>query len=190
VTMRRGLRVLALAAIIAIFLPMAAAVGGASAPAKAKPAAYAKSVCKSLSTWLTKIETAAAKASATPPTTPAKGKKALVKLVGSALTATKKLVGKLKKAGPPAVEGGGDVQSIIVEQFKQVQSTMTTARTSVKRLPSDDPVAFVAQSRTAQDALESGLESVQAGLNIANDLDVAPLVTAFNAQPTCQELTG
>jgi hypothetical protein len=187
--MRRGTWVLTLAVTVAIFVPMAANVGSASAPAKAKPAAYAKSVCTGLSTWLTKIESAAAQASATPPTTPAQGKKALVKLVGSALTATKALVGKLKKAGPPAVERGGDVQSIMVEQFKQVQATLTNARKSLKQLPADDPVAFVAQSRTAQDALESGLESVQAGLNIASDLDVAPLVKAFNAQPACQELT-
>ncbi|MEX0666147.1 MAG: hypothetical protein WD598_15455 [Acidimicrobiia bacterium] len=187
--MRRGTRALAFAVATATLLAMAPTVVSASAPAKAKPAAYAKSVCSSLDSWLTKIESASAQASAAPPTTPAQGKKALLKLVGSAVNATKALVGKLKKTGPPAVEGGADVQSIVVGQFKQVQSTLTNARKSLKQLPADDPVAFVAQSRTAQDAVEAGLESVQAALNAASALDVAPLVKAFNAQATCQQLT-
>jgi hypothetical protein len=188
--MRRAPKLLALAVVIASLVSLTAAVGSASAPAKSKPAAYAKSVCTSLNSWLTKVDAASAQASATAPTTPAEGKKALVKLVKSALKATKALVGKLKKAGPPAVDGGPDVHEIIVGQFKQVQSTLTTARAAVKEVSPDDPVAFVAQSRTAQDAVEAGLESVQAALNAASDLDAAPLVEAFNAQAACQQLTG
>ncbi len=161
----------------------------ASVPAKAKPAAWAKTVCGSLGTWLDKIDSAAAQATATPPTTPAEGKKALVRLVGSALGATKKLVAALKKAGPPAVKGGGDVSSIVIDQFSQVARTLAASRTNLKALPSDDGPAFVAASRVAEDELESGLEHVQAAFNAASVLDVAPLVAAFNAQPACQELT-
>jgi hypothetical protein len=188
--MHRASKLLALAVVIASLISLTAAVGGASAPAKSKPAAYAKNVCTSLNSWLAKVDAASTQASATPPTTPAEGRKALMKLVGATLKATKVLVGKLKKAGPPIVEGGADVHEIVVGQFKQVQSTLTTARSVVKQVSPDDPVAFVAQSRTAQDAVEAGLESVQAALNAASDLDVAPLVEAFNAQSACQQLTA
>jgi hypothetical protein len=188
--MRRAPKVLVVAVVITSLVSLSAAVGSASAPAKSKPAAYAKSVCKSLNSWLGKIDAASTKASATAPTTPATGRTALLKLAGSALKATKGLVAELKKAGPPVVEGGADVHDIVVGQFRQVQSTLTTARSAVKEASPDDPVAFVAQSRTAQDAIEAGLESVQAALNAASDLDVAALVDAFNAQAACQQLTG
>jgi len=162
----------------------------ASVSIKAKPAAWAKTVCGSLGTWLDKLDTAAASATATPPTTPAEGKKALVKLVGSALGATKKLVATLKKAGPPAVKGGGDVSSIVIDQFNQTARTFASARKNLKALPSDDGPAFVAASRVAEDELESGLEHVQAAFNAASVLDVAPLVAAFNAESSCQALTA
>lgn len=175
---------------VTVALTAATSSAGASAPAKTKPATWAKSVCGSLGTWLDKIESAAAHTAAAPPTTPAEAKKALVKLVGTAIGATKKLVAALKKAGPPAVKGGGDVASIVIDQFNQTARTFSSVRKSLKALPSDDAVAFVAASRSAEDALESGLEHVQAAFNAASNLDVAPLVKAFNAQPACQQLTA
>ena len=175
---------------VTVVLVTTGASAGASAREKAKPATWAKTVCGSLGAWLDKIESATAKTKANPPTTPAAGKKALVKLTANALGATKQLVAALKKAGPPAVEGGGDVASIVIDQFKQTARTFGSVRTSLKALPSDDADAFVAASRSAEDALESGLEHVQAAFNAASDLDVAPLVEAFNAQPACQQLTA
>jgi hypothetical protein len=185
-------RTRALVVVLAVSVALATMTVGASASVstKAKPAAWAKTVCGSLSTWLDKLDAAAEQATATPPTTPAEGKKALVKLVGTALGATKKLVASLKKAGPPAVEGGGDVSSIVIDQFKQVARTLTSAKKDLKALPSDDGPGFVAASRIAEDELESGLEHVQAAFNAASVLDVAPLVVAFNAEPSCAALTS
>ncbi len=188
--MRRLPRAFVVSIAIAVALTSMAVGAGASAPAKTKPAPWAKSVCGGLNTWLDKIEAAAAKTGATPPATPAAGKKALVKLVGTSLTATKKLVATLKKAGPPAVPDGGDVASIVISQFNQVARTFASVHKSLKALPADDPVAFVAASRSAEDALESGLEHVQAAFNAASTLDVAPLVAAFAAEPSCQRLTA
>jgi hypothetical protein len=192
--MRRFPRALVVAVLISVLgtVALAGMATGASAsvPSKAKPAAWAKTVCGSLGTWLDKLDSAAAQATATPPTTPAEGKKALVKLVGTALGATKKLVVSLKKAGPPAVEGGGDVSSIVIDQFKQVTRTLSSAKQDLKALPSDDGPGFVAASRIAEDELESGLEHVQAAFNAASVLDVAPFVAAFNAEPSCAALTA
>lgn len=190
--MRRGIRTLSIAALVGSLLVTHIALGvgsaGAAAPAKAKPAAWAKTVCTSLTAWIDKIESASASASATPPATPADGKKSLVKMVSASISATKKLVKKVKKVGAPAVENGSSVQSIVLGQLKQVQSTLTGAKATLQQLPTDDPSAFVAQSRTAQDAIEAGLEGVQAALNAASDLDIAPLVEAFNAESSCQSL--
>ena len=180
-------RVVAVA--VAVALVTMSAGARASAPVKAKPAAWAKTVCGSLGTWLATIDAAAASASATPPTTPAAGKKALVKLVASALGATKKLIAALKKVGPPAVKGGSDVASTVIDQFTQTARTFSAARKALKSLPTDAP-GFVTAARGAQDALESGLEHVQAAFNAATTLDAAPLVAAFNAQPVCQQLTA
>jgi len=188
--MRRVTRGLMIAAAVTCLLATSAASAGAAVPTKTKPAKFAASVCTSLGDWVTKIEAAAEKASATPPTTPAAGKKALVKLVGSAIGATKTLVAKLKKAGTPAVEDGALVASTVTQQFKAVQSALTSARVTLKQIPADDPVAFVAQSRTAQDAIESGLEGVSGALDAASNLDVAPLAEAFNAESSCAALTG
>jgi hypothetical protein len=187
--MRRAPRGFVVIVAIAVVLGTMAVGASASAPEKAKPAAWAKTVCVSLGTWLEKIDAAASSASATPPTTPAQGKKALVKLLGSALGATKKLTATLKKAGPPAVQGGGGVASTVIGQFNQAARTFTSVRKSLKSLPTDAP-GFVTASRGAQDALESGLEHVQAAFNAATTLDVEPLVAAFNAQPACQQLTA
>jgi hypothetical protein len=192
--MRRTIRTLTIAALVATLLVTSAAVGGgsasAAAPVKAKPAAWAKTVCTSLTTWIGSIESVSADASATPPATPADGKKALVKMVNASIAATKKLVKKVKKVGAPAVENGSSVQSIVLGQLKQVQSTLTGAKATLQQLPTDDPAAFVAQSRTAQDAIEAGLEGVQAAINAASDLDIEPLVAAFNAEASCQSLMG
>ena len=187
--MPRALRVLAVAVAIALSVGMLATPAAASAPTKAKPAAWAKTVCTALGDWRAKIVSAAADAGTNPPTTAAQGKKALLKLTGKSLAATKALVAKLKKAGPPAVSGGGDVASIVIDQFNQAARTFATVRKSLKKLSTDDPGAFVNASRTAEDALESGLEHVQAALNAGTTLDVAPLVTAFNAESACQDLT-
>ena len=187
----RALVVAVLISVLATFALASPATGvSANVPTKAKPAAWAKTVCGSLGTWLGKLDAAAAKATATSPTTPAEGKKALVKLVSSALGSTQKLVASLKKAGPPAVEGGGEISSIVNSQFKQVVRTLTSSKKDLKALPSDDGPAVVAASRVAEDKLESGLESVQAALNVASVLDVAPLVAAFNAESSCQALTA
>ena len=187
--MRRAPRGLVILVAVSVALATMAVGASASAPVKAKPAAWAKTVCGSLGTWLEKIDAAAASASATPPTTPTAGKKALVKLVGTALVATKKLTAGLKKAGPPAVKGGSEVASTLISQFNQTARTFSAARTALKAVPTDGP-GFVAASRGAQDALESGLEHVQAAFNAATTIDVAPLVAAFNAESTCQQLTA
>lgn len=183
--MRRVTRVLTIAVAITCLLATSAVTAGAIASTKTKPAKWAATVCTSLGDWVTTIEAAGEKAAATAPTTPAAGKKSLVKLIGSAIGATKALVKKLKAAGVPAVDDGALVASTIGQQFKAVQSALTSARTTLKQIPADDPVAFVAQSRTAQDAIEAGLEGVQGALNAATNLDVAPLVEAFNAEPSC-----
>jgi hypothetical protein len=187
--MRRGFRVLTVAVSIALVGALAAPVAASAPAAKAKPDAWATDVCSALGDWVTKVEDVSGAATDVGATTPAEGKKALVKLVNGALKATKALVGDLEKAGAPAVQRGSAVAQIVRGQFEQVQSTLTNARATLKQLSTDDPAAFVSQSRAAQDAIEAGLESVQAALNAATDLDVAPLVAAFNEASACQGLT-
>ncbi|MBM3671029.1 MAG: hypothetical protein FJW86_02405 [Actinobacteria bacterium] len=163
---------------------------GAAAPAKTKPPKWAAQVCTSLGDWVEQIETASATASATPPTTPADGKKALLKLIGTTIKATNKLLGQLKKAGTPAVDDGKGVAKVISDQVKVMQTALTSARSTVKTIPPDDGPAFVAQSRTAQDAIEAGIEGVNGAIQIATNLDDPALVAAFNGEAACTEITS
>jgi hypothetical protein len=188
--MRHSLRILALVVALGMVLMVSAAGAGASTHTKAKPAAWAKSVCTSVNTWLGKVEAASAKAIAAVPKKPKAAKQALVKVVDAALAATKQLVGGLKKVGAPSVARGAALASIVVDQYKQVQRTFAAARIAVSRASTKSAAGFVATVRPAEDALESALEHVQAAFNAATNLDVQPLVQAFNAEPSCKTIVA
>ena len=188
--MRHSLRVLALVVALGMLLVVGVAGAGASAPSKAKPAAWAKAVCTSVNDWLGKVEVASAKAIAAAPKQPKAAKKALVNVIDSALAATKQLVGRLKKAGAPSVAGGAALASTVVDQYKQVQRTFVAARSAVGRVSTKNAGAFVGAVRPVEDALESALEHVQAAFNAATTLDVQPLVQALTAEPSCKKIVA
>jgi hypothetical protein len=187
----RRFRGLTLAVIVMSMLVTSfVSTAGAAAPAKTKPAKWAAQVCTSVGDWVDQIEAASTAAAATPPTTPADGKKALLKLIGTTIKSTKKLLGQLKKAGTPAVDDGKGTAKVLTDQVKVLQSALTSARSTVKSIPPDDGPAFVAQSRTAQDAIEAGIEGVNGAIQIATSLDDPALVAAFNDEAACAEITG
>ena len=189
--MRRLLKSLAVVVALGMLLTLTAAGASASTAAKSQPpAAWAKSVCTSVNGWLKSVEGAAQKSIAAAPTKPKAGKKVLAKVVGSALAATKQLVARFKKAGAPAVKGGGLLATTALEGFKQVQRTLVAELSEVNHLPTKSPAAFVAAARPIEDALESSLEHVQAAFNAATTLDVQPLVKAFNAEPACKAIAA
>ena len=187
--MSRPLRALAVA--VALCVPLAVvAPAGAAAGAKAKPAPWAKSVCSKIGAWRTTIEDASEQAASGAPANAKAAKKALVKLVGTSLKATKRLVKDLKKVGAPTVDDGKQISSVLVQQIRQVQATIAGALTQLKDAPTSDAATFQGAAHGVEDSLEAGLESVQQALRAATLFDAPELVAAFNAEPACTDITA
>ena len=171
--------------------PMVATASANTAEKGTAPGAWAKSVCTNVGAWVATIEHASAGKAATATTTkPKAAKKALLKLVGIAVTATKKLVVKLKRAGVPAVKGGGLLASEVRDGYSQVVRSLQQSQRDLKRASVKSSTAFLAAARGVEDALESALEHVQAAFNAATNLDIPPLLKAFAAQPACAKITA
>jgi len=184
-TARRLRRVLVIAT-LAVALPLAAASGAGAA----SPKDWAGSVCGALDTWVTKVSAASAKTSQSVPSSAADAKKRLMKLLTTTQRHTKTLVAELKRAGKPDVKGGQQVAATMREGFAQVQRTITQARKSLASAPTSDPTTFMTGARTAQDALEAGLEGIQAAFSAARTADAPALVKAFAANDDCAAVSA
>lgn len=177
--------VTAVFAIVAmISLPISVA-GAATTPAK-----WAKAVCGATSTWVEEVAEIADLTAATVPTSAASVKKTLGKLLSETIKSTAAARKKLAKAGVPKVPDGKQIAATVKEGFRQVNRTLGQARKSLARTSTRDPERFTTTVRGIQDALESGLESIQAALSAARDADAEPLVAAFDRTRSCGSITG
>lgn len=174
-------------AVGAVVLPASAAT--AAVPATA-PAPWAKAVCGGLDSWVNAVNAASAKAAAKPATTAAATKKTLNAFLARVLSETAKVRARLAKAGKPDVAGGKQIAATTREGFRQVASSVKGAKQSLAATSTTDAAAFTAAVRSAQDAVESGLESIQAAFSAARNADAGPLLAAFNDQPACQAVAG
>jgi hypothetical protein len=165
------------------------AYGASAAKAPSAPK-WAKTVCTSIGTWLDTIDRAATKTASGAATTPKAAKKALTKLLDQAVNASDSLVGKLGKAGAPAVADGKNLASILRGQYRQLSKSLKGALKTLKRAEVGDAVAFGGAARAVEDTFESALEQSQAAFNAAGLLDEPSLVDAFNAEPACADVTA
>jgi len=187
--MSRLLRALAVVVALTVLLGLAAPAGATSA-AKSKPAPWAKSVCTKIGAWHKAIEKASDKATSGSPSSAKAAKKTLLKLLGSTITATKKLLKDLRKVGAPTGPGGKQASSIVQQGYVQALSTITEARSELKSASTSDVGEFQGAARTAEDSLEAGLEHVQQAMRAATTIDSPALVGAMNAQSACTDLTA
>jgi hypothetical protein len=169
-----------------VLIPVAAllvAVGASTSAAAAPPAAWATSVCSALDTWRQDIDAAASTAAAADATDAKSAKKALNTFLTSADGATGDLVASLKQAGAPSGPGGKKAASTVKSSFAQVDRAIAEAKKSVARAATG--AKFVTTTRSAQDAVEAGLESAQTALGAARFLDSPALLAAFSAESAC-----
>ena len=183
----RLLAAIVLIGALAALLPVAPAA--AAAPARA-PKPWARAVCGALDGWVSAVSAASEKAAAAPPQSAAAAKKRLITLLARTTKATAKLRKRLATAGKPDVSGGKQLAATISEGFRQVEGSVKGAKQSLAAAPSSDPAAFTAAARASQDALESGLESIQAGFSAVRDADAGPLLAAFRTQQACQAVAA
>jgi hypothetical protein len=173
-----------------ILIPLTAllvAVGTSATASAAPPAAWATSVCGALDTWRQDVDTAADKAAAAGATDAKRAKKALNTFLASADGATSDLVDALKQAGAPSGSGGKKVATTLKSSFGQVNRAIAQAKKTVAKAKTGSTGAFVATARSAQDAVEAGLESTQAALGAARFLDSPALLAAFSAESACAD---
>lgn len=167
-----------------IALPVASA-GAATAPPK-----WAKSVCGATGAWVRQTTKAADLAAATVPESAAAVKKTLGKLLATTAKSTAAARKKLAKAGAPSVPNGKQIAATVKEGFRQVESSVKQAKKALSATETTDPVAFSTTVRGVQDALESGLEGIQAAFSATRDADAEALLEAFAATPACESLTA
>jgi hypothetical protein len=172
-------------------LPVATAGAAtrASVPATA-PVPWAKSVCGALDAWVRAVTKASSAVAASSPSTAAATKKALTGMLNRTVKETAKVRAKLAKAGKPSVSGGKQIAATVNEGFRQVNSSLKGAKQSIAAADPADPATFTAAVRGAQDAVESGLESIQAAFSAARDADASALVAAFASEPSCQAVAS
>ncbi|MEX2256213.1 MAG: hypothetical protein WEC34_12300 [Acidimicrobiia bacterium] len=174
----------AAAGILAVTLLVS--VAPAAGAATQSPKKWAGSVCGALDAWIGDITAASDAAGKAAPTSSAQVKKKLTKVLVLTQGETKTLIKKLKAAGEPDVKGGKQIAATMREGYAQVLRTVTSARKVLSKASTKDPTVFMNAARTAQDALESGLEGIQAAFSAARTADTPALVTAFAANKRCQ----
>jgi len=161
-----------------------------SAGAATAPPKWAKAVCGATSAWVTQVAKVADRAAATVPESADSVKKTLGRLLATTAKSTAAVRKKLAKAGIPGVPNGKQIAATVKEGFRQVESSVKQAKKSLSRASTADPVAFSTTARGVQDALESGLESIQAAFSATRDADADALLEAFAATSSCDSFTG
>ncbi len=184
---RRAARWVTLATLVLVASVAAPiSVAGAATP----PPKWAKAVCGATSAWVTQVAKAADLAAATVPESTATVKKTLGKLLSSTAKSTAAVRKKLAKAGSPSVPGGKLIAATVKEGFRQVESGVKQAKKSLAGTSTADPATFTTTLRGVQDALESGLEGIQAAFSATRDADAVALLDAFAATSSCSSITG
>jgi hypothetical protein len=187
---RRLVRLLAATVLCGALTAALPAPGAGAATRATAPGPWAKSVCGALDGWVTGVSAASTKAATAKPKSAAVTKKTLNLLLARTVKETAKLRKRLASAGKPSVPRGKQIAATVREGFRQVESSLQGAKRSLAAAKTSDPTTFTAATRAAQDALESGLESIQAAFSAARDADTGPLLTAFDKQAACQRVTG
>lgn len=151
-------------------------------------AAWADSVCTSLSTWRSSITSLADVGGGT--LTP----ESLREKLDEADQATSQLVGDLRNLGPPDLEAGDQLKDELDSASNDLASSFETLKQSADTAAdSDSPAAFLEalaalapQFQALLDAISATIDTLR-NANVAEDAE-AELEQAFADASSCQEL--
>jgi len=159
-----------------------------SGPTGKSASAYVSAMCSSLVDWgqafKTEASNLASKVAAAP--TLADKKQVFVDFTETLTTTTDTLIGRIQGLGVPAVDGGADVESQLVAAFQRARQTLSSAHDKALALPTDDVNAFKKQVNEIGTSIGSLGDAFSGVGNMKNDA----LDTAFNADPTCKQMTS
>ncbi|HWC39977.1 MAG TPA: hypothetical protein VG476_15675 [Acidimicrobiales bacterium] len=148
-------------------------------------------VCSSVTGYLNSLQTEAnnLQTQANNATDLQQGKTALVNFINSAVSGTNNLVSQLEAAGPAPTRDGAAISQALVGGIQQLGVAFSGAQAQAQALPTNDPQAFQNGAKAIGNSLNSA--GTQIGNNIKSAIGKYPtdnLQTAFNNNPTCQQL--
>lgn len=164
--------------------------GGGAVPADE----YAEGVCTSIGTWYDEIETSSrdlVEGASDTTNDPATGKQLVVDFLDDAIGLTDDLTSDLEGLGYPDTETGQDTAEELVTGIGDVNELFSEARADSEALPVDDEEALVTGLQDIGASLQESATAVGANLEaVLSSVDDPELAQAFEASPTCAELTA
>ena len=151
--------------------------------------AFAHSVCAAILSWQTDIQSRSTDVTTQLGTNPdaAKGKQVLADFIDGIIADTDSMITKLKGAGTPDVDGGSTASTALVTAFEQVKTSLSTVRSDIDSLPTDDPVAFQQAAGTLSTSISTSFNAVATSLQ---GIKAPALDDAFNADAGCSSVQG
>jgi hypothetical protein len=166
---------------------IALALAGCGGPSGTDPNAYVKTVCTALTTWRDTVQAAGAalQAAATQGhISLTQGKQSYLTFVAALLRATTGAGTTLKAAGSPAVNGGKQVSTALVNAFGGAQKSLAGAASQASLIPTTNTGAYAVAAGNVTSAIRNALSSMTAVSPRQNP----QLRAAADKQPACSAL--
>ncbi|MBA3551409.1 MAG: hypothetical protein H0W27_00870 [Actinobacteria bacterium] len=162
---------------------------GGGAEETVTPQEYASDVCGALDGWVTASrDRAGSLTGALNPTASAESRRdVLAGYIDGLIEDTEALIGDVRTAGVPDVEGGEQIAGQIVDAFDTVKTELEQTRGEVDALPTDDPAAFTAAATQLGTSIQTSLTA--AGTSVGG-ISEPTLNRAFAGEPACSGLGG
>mgnify|MGYP001353040371 CR=1 FL=1 len=176
------------APLVALALAVAVALGGCGGASGVPPATYVKSVCIALTGWRNQVQAAGTTLQTSITSgkhvSLTRGKAAYLAFVEALLRATTGTATQLKQAGVPAVNGGHQVASTLVQAFQGAQKALAGAASQATLIPTTDTKSYAATATQVTGEIRGALSSMTSVSPRHN----AQLRAASDREPECAAL--
>ena len=173
---RRSSALAALAAAAA-----AAGCGSSGSGSGVSAGQYMKSVCNAVAPWVKDVTVRANALNFSPNSSAAQRKKSTQDYLDAVAADSHSAVEKIKAAGTPSMGNGKAVASAIVNDFNQLESTMSRAAAQARSLPTNNLAAFNAAAHALGNSISSSIGSL-------GSLRNSDLAQAAAKEPACKQL--
>jgi hypothetical protein len=158
-------------------------------PEGTPPPQWVTTVCGALDDWQTSLQTQAQglPQEVLQADSPSDAKERIVGFLDQVVDETQTMIDKVDAAGRPAVDSGQRVATAVHARLEKVKRAFVGARSSVEKVPTDNPLAFQQQlTKIGQDLAAQG----QALGDVLGSADAQPLREAIEKTERCQSFTG
>jgi hypothetical protein len=179
---------------VAALALVAAGCGGGDSneseqPEGTPPAEWVTTVCGALDDWQTSLQTQAQSLpqAVLQADSPSDAKERIVGFLDEVVDETQAMIDKVDAAGRPAVDSGQRVATAVHTRLEKVKQAFVQARSSVEKVPTDNPLAFQQQlTEIGQNLSAQG----QALGDVLGSADAQPLRDAIEDTERCQSFDG